>query len=73
MNPEDKAQQLINKYNVHCYVSPTNNNTTIYHRKNCAFIYVEGMIEEHTFKNPMKWNLTRLRYWQQVKKEIEEL
>tara|TARA_B110000902_G_C14018687_1_gene479443 strand:+ start:448 stop:651 length:204 start_codon:yes stop_codon:yes gene_type:complete len=67
MNPKEKAEDLIDKFLEETYLQDHNEAVQ------CAFIYVEGMIEEHTFKNPMKWNLTRLRYWQQVKKEIEEL
>ena len=40
--------------------------------KECALICVDELITEHTWKNPLSWNESRLKYWQQVKAEIEK-
>ena len=41
--------------------------------KQCALILVEELIQEHDWKNPISWNVSRKKYWEQVKSEIQKL
>jgi hypothetical protein len=76
MTPKEQAQELINKYSEHSYISLTNNPTTSYHKKQCALICVDEILESkptskvHTFKCDLK--ISR-EYWQEVKEEINKL
>jgi hypothetical protein len=44
-----------------------------YLAKQLSLIHVEALIEEHTWKNPLSWNESRLKYWTGVKNEINKL
>lgn len=67
MTPKEKAQELVDKY----WGKGITNDKEI--AKQCALIAVNQLIDEHTFKNPIKWNIERINYWKQVKQEIENL
>jgi hypothetical protein len=71
-----KAQELINKYSEHSYISLINNPITSYHKKQCALICVDEILESkptskvHTFKCDLQISK---EYWQEVKQEIIKL
>lgn len=46
---------------------------TVETAKQCALVAVCELIEEHTWKSPISWNVKRKQYWQQVKEELEKL
>ena len=72
MTPKEKAEELIiNFFRIQDDV--INHETTWHEAKQCALIAVDEHISEHTFKNPIKWNIERINYWKQVKQEIENL
>jgi hypothetical protein len=69
MIPKEKAQELINKYSEHSYISLTNNPTTSYHKKQCALICVDEILSlfiQNQFDS-------KFYYYQQVKEEINKL
>ena len=63
MTPQEKAEELVNKYWITDF--------DIYEEesKQCALIAVDELIYETQFEVP---NI-RQRYWQEVKQEIEKL
>ena len=64
MTPKDKAQQLI-----YAFEAFTDRDNELEFAKQCAAIAVDELIYETHFEVP---NI-RQRYWQEVKKEIENL
>lgn len=78
MTPKEQAKELVEKFNEYTIQA-----TITYPKgkvvecledaKECALFLVNKMIEEHTFKNPISWNIKRQNYWQEVKKEIINL
>jgi hypothetical protein len=81
MTAKEKAEELVNKFKdyVHGYVGSsmlTNHEypeQILSQAKKCALIAVDELIKEHDFKNPISWNTTRIKYWNQVKKYIQTL
>ena len=65
MTPKEKAEELHVEY---WYLT---NDARL--AKQCALIAVDEHISEHTFKNPIKWNIERINYWREVKEELEKL
>jgi hypothetical protein len=83
MTPKDKAKELFNKF---CYAIRTEERgdgyyTNVFHAKECALIAVDGIIAISSLTkivytestNNSISQYTEHYYWQQVKKEIEEL
>jgi galactose-1-phosphate uridylyltransferase len=67
---KEKAKELLNKYDEHCYICPTNNNNTIYHRKQCALFDVNGTLQA---LNHHKWqNRKIIKFYKKVKEEINK-
>ena len=56
MTPKEKAKQLANRM--------YNNHENMYDARQCAIVAVEELIDEVL-------DLDRLKYWNEVKKEIE--
>ena len=73
MTPKEKADELFNKY---CYAIRYNEKdseywTNIIYAKNCALIAVDELIiQENKYNNG---SFYPLKYWQEVKQEIEKL
>jgi hypothetical protein len=71
MTPKEKAKELISKY-VHLAKQTTGANGTIYNSKQCALIAVDEIVEAiewHEYETPNK----EIRFWIEVKQEIEKL
>jgi hypothetical protein len=69
--PKEKAKDLVDKY---VKLVPSHfGGMDIELAKQCAIINCEELINEHTFKNPIGWNIKRLKYWQEVKQELLNL
>jgi hypothetical protein len=78
MKAKDKAKELVDKYSGHSYISLTNNPTTSYHRKQCALICVDEIINIPSIQigysqGFSKNNNSTESYWREVKKEINKL
>lgn len=63
MEAKKKSDELIKKF--------ADTGISHFEAKQCAIIAVKELIEEHTWKNPISWNLTRLKTWQEVLTELE--
>ena len=80
MTPKEKAQDLISKY-VHLTKQTSGANGTIYNSKQCALIAVDELIKYHDdLMDVVRYELPSnivavipLKYWEDVKKEIEAL
>jgi hypothetical protein len=66
MTPKEKAEQLVRKYRGTFFINMNLNDA-----KQCALIAVDEVIKE--ILNPIEFNLPRLMFWKEVKKEIEAL
>lgn len=81
MNPKEKAEELVEKYKDYVcgYIGSSMLTNTEYpeqilkQAKQCAIIAIDELINEHTFKFPLSWNVKRLGYWKQVKSELEKM
>jgi hypothetical protein len=81
MTPKEKAKELLDRYNhiVNGYVVIDNN--TFEHLKNigydkakkCALIAVEEIVQNDYYRTANNRLICDLRYWQEVKQEIENL
>ena len=71
MTPKEKAIELVAKYKSQSFGITT----YFQHYKQCALIAVDEIIKEYSNVRPMFVYITppRLRYWVEVKKEIEKL
>ena len=73
MTPKEKAEEIFNKY---CYAIRTEETeseywTNIIYAKECALIAVDELIiQENKYNNG---SFYPLKYWQEVKEEIEKL
>ena len=68
MTPKEKAAQLYNKCNPHCLTKNFyGDNIEIQSTKQCAIIAVDEILSAHLF------DLDEKQYWNEVKKEIENL
>lgn len=73
MTPKEKAIELVDSY-YHCaFNGEKDKEDNVENAIDCAIIAINELIREHTFKSPIAWNYQRLRYWNEVKKEIEKL
>lgn len=78
MTPKEKAKELFDKF---CFAIKTEGNefgywTNTIHAKNCALISVDmidDIYQKLTPKDDPYYFLFELEYWQEVKKEIENL
>ena len=70
MTPQEKAKQLINKYNL--VVLDTALGGSNRRVKQCALIIVNEILSMGIMSDSGDWKMAKL-YWQEVKKEIEKL
>ena len=73
MTPQEKAQELIDKYVALTdgWVAGKNGWE---HKKKCAIIAVQEIILSNPHSNPFNTDVySTMSYWQEVKKEIEKL
>jgi len=73
MTPKEKAQQLVDKYEmiVHNEFNDTEDN--IRHSKECALIAVDEIIEAVINAYDQELLGIQILYWEKVKQEIEKL
>jgi hypothetical protein len=71
MTPKEKAQELFNKYATHVVMWVGNINTTHQNCKQCTLIAVDEIIE--VLIESIYIQMIDIKYWQEVKKEIELL
>ena len=72
MTPKEKAKELFNKYYSYLKSNLMDDKEAIEDAKQCALIAVDEIIEAiewHEYETPNK----EIRYWQEVKQEIEKL
>jgi hypothetical protein len=67
MTPQEKAKELVNKFQSQIFYHVTDNKIDIEESKACALIAVDEIINEF-YTHPVA-----KIYWQEVKKEIEKL
>jgi hypothetical protein len=67
MTPKDKAQQLI-----YAFEAFTDRDNELEFAKQCATIAVDEIIEE-LLSGIDFWMERRIKYWQEVKQEIEKI
>jgi hypothetical protein len=68
MTTKEKAEELVKKmYLIH---SNSASEITMYFAKQCALIAVDEIIEQESTYDP---SISDIRYWQEVKQEIEKL
>ena len=81
MTPKEKALQLVNRYDfISTYdgLDIMDDELTMLDRKQCAKIAVDEMLEE-ILENwygdyiNIEWEKDRIKYWQEVKQEIEKI
>lgn len=72
MTPKEKAKQLVHKYYDLFFVE-LENSISISESKECALIFVEGMLWDTFYHNNSDTSLDRIKYWQEVKKEINKI
>ena len=82
MNPQEKAQELLDNMNVVHYLKLTGKNKDSkglpvhMHKsqiKQCALKAVDAIMDELTVMNYGLQYLNRMAYWNEVKEEIEKL
>jgi hypothetical protein len=66
MTPKEKADELVNKYKF----TEIPNYTSMFEVKQCALVAVDEILKVASFYNDSQAEVT---YWQEVKKEIENL
>lgn len=84
MTPKEKANELIEKFkpNVYCYygsgmlTDTYDDDTALYFSKKCAIVAVDEIIDQWDYVDTYLANLggefnPNLRYWQEVKTELE--
>lgn len=71
MTPKEKAEELYWKYAEILYLLHDVRLLKNSYAKQSALIAVDEIIKE--ILNPIEFNLTRLMFWKDVKKEIEAL
>ena len=72
MTPKEKAQELIDKmYDV----DKSSGSILFYEAKQCALIAVDEILNEfdHSALNDEDYEAYKMKYWQEVKQEIEKL
>ena len=63
MTPKEKAEELLNKFN-----NPDRTNYPYVHNaQQCAFIAVDEILQQ------ILWDKGAVKYWNEVKQEIENL
>ena len=76
MTPQEKAKELYEKFIIYTDVDIQNSKVEIYNTKQCALIAVDEIISE--LEDIMnftgnKLSLKLIKYWKEVKIEIEKL
>ena len=73
MNPKEKAEELIGKFQEHAQYWDCYNDVPLEekHSKQCALICVDELIELYEFEAPYRG--FKISYWDEVKQEIEKL
>lgn len=74
MTPKEKAEELFNKYR-NTIMSFLSDNMKDYNAQQCALIAVDEILQEldHLPFNDQDFGTFKMKYWQEVKKEIEKL
>lgn len=72
MTPKEKAKQLVYKY-YDLFLVDLENSISISESKECALIFVEETLWNTFYHNNGDTSLDRIKYWQQVKKEINKI
>ena len=76
MTPKEKAKELFDKY---CYAIRTEEQidaywTNVIHAKQCALIAVDEIIKANPNSNPFNTDVvSTMKYWNEVRHEIEKL
>jgi hypothetical protein len=65
MTPKEKAEELVDKFSFSCRECDNS--------KQCALIAVDEILDDDCFDMGEEAFDKRINFWQQVKKEIEEL
>jgi hypothetical protein len=83
MTPKEKAEQLISNFSpyVYCYMgsgmltNTCDDEAIKMNAKQCALIAVDEILEEfdHLAWDDETYGNTKMKYWQEVKQEIEKL
>jgi hypothetical protein len=71
MTPKEKAKELYDKFLPYTYYHYRDQKIEIYNTKQCALIAVDEILNFRTFLKSMP--LEDIKYWQEVKQEIELL
>ena len=70
MTPKDKAVELVYEY--YFFLKEVKNTITIKECKNCASVAVDEILSMGIMSDSGDWEMAKL-YWEEVKKEIENL
>ncbi len=72
VTPKDKADRLVLAYTLLCktHNPGLDEEKTMFWIKSMLGPLCDTMVSEHTFKHPIKWNVIRKKYWEDVKKEV---
>ena len=75
MIPQEKAKELVGKfkYNTRAFNETNGWEDTIFNAKQCALIAVDEIISEIEPSVSMDVIEARIKYWKQVKQQIEQL
>lgn len=75
MTPEEKAKALINKFTFAPIYFTTYEDGAKMNAKQCALIAVEHILQEldHLPFDDQDFGTSKMKYWQEVKQEIEKL
>ena len=74
MRPQEKAQELFNKYATYVVMWTGGLEVERQNCKQCALIAVDCIITSNPHSNPLNTEVySTMGYWQEVKKEIEKL
>jgi hypothetical protein len=73
MTPKEKAEELVDKY-YNLFSVKLENTICVYEAKHCALIAVDEIINANPHSNPLNTeSYSTMKYWQEVKHEIEQL
>jgi hypothetical protein len=71
ITPKNKAKELFDKYIY--YVEAISETQQIGNARECALIFVEETLWDTFYHNNGDTSLDRIKYWQEVKKEINKI
>ena len=70
MTPREKARELVDEY-YNLFSVTLENTICIYEAKHCALIAVDKLLSDCNVSSPFEDE--RIKYWKEVKQEIEKL